>query len=33
MPDVVIAVFNETAWPIALALAWVAGELGSEPIS
>ncbi len=28
MPDVIVAVFNETAWPVALALAWVAGELG-----
>lgn len=28
MPEVVVALFDETAWPVALALAWVAGEIG-----
>jgi len=28
MPEIFNTMFNETAWPFALALAWVAGELG-----
>ena len=28
MPDAIDATFNATAWPFALVLAWVAGELG-----
>jgi len=28
MPETIYTLFHETAWPVALALAWVAGELG-----
>lgn len=28
MPDTINAIFSQTAWPFALALAWMAGELG-----
>lgn len=28
MPEVITTLVNQTAWPFALALAWVAGELG-----
>jgi Kef-type K+ transport system membrane component KefB len=28
MPDTIFSLLHETAWPVALALAWMAGELG-----
>lgn len=30
MPEIITTLINETAWPVALALAWVAGELGQR---
>ena len=30
MPEIVAALLREIAWPFALVLAWVAGELGQN---
>lgn len=33
MPEIVVAVLGEIAWPFALVLAWLAGELGHRWLS
>ena len=33
MPEIVAALLREIAWPFALVLAWVAGELGQAVVA